>query len=147
MKIESQDFKALGVLWLIYGCLRVVAVAALLVYSGTLALMWGALLNRVPDALAWMTAFHVVLVIVIAWCIIAAFFSFVAGIALMRKSAPARMDTLVAALLALPDLPLGIVLGVYTIAVLLPRSPVTQSRPQSHSVVIPLSPQGSRLSS
>ena len=145
MKIESQDFKTLGVLWLIYGCLRIVAVAALLVYSGTLALMWGALLDRVPNPLAWMTAFHVVLVLVVAWSIIAAFFSFVAAVALMRKSVPARMDTLVAALLALPDLPLGIILGVYSIAVLLPRSPVMQSRPQSHShVVIPLTPQGSR---
>lgn len=145
MKIESQDFKALGVVWLFYGCLRIVAVAALLVYSGILALMWGALLSRVPNPLAWMTAFHVVLVFVVAWCIIAAFFSFVAGIALMRRSVPARMDTLVAALLALPDLPLGIVLGVYTIAVLLPRSPVMQTRSESHShVVIPLAPQGTR---
>jgi hypothetical protein len=144
MKIESQDFKALGVLWLIYGCLRIVAVAVLLVYSGTLALMWGALLDRVPNPLAWMTAFHVALVIAVAWSIIAAFFSFVAGVAFMRGSAPARMDTLVAALLALPDLPLGIILGVYTIAALLPRSPIAQSRAQSHSVVIPLAPQGTR---
>ncbi len=144
MKIETRDFHTLGVLWLVYGLLRIVAAAAILVYSGTLALMWGALLTRVPDPLLLMTAFHVALVFVVAWCIISAFFSFVAGVALTRNSAPARMDTLVAALLALPDLPFGVVLGVYSIVALLPR-PTVQDRPQSHShIVIPLAPQGSR---
>jgi hypothetical protein len=145
MKPETRDFRTLGVLWLVYGCLRVIVVAALVVYSGTLALMWGALLNRVPNPLALMTAFHIALVVVVAWCIISAFFSFVAGVALMRRWSPARMDTLVAALLALPDLPLGIILGVYTIAVLLPRTVAVQERPKSPShIVIPLAPQGSR---
>jgi hypothetical protein len=145
MKPETRDFRTLGVLWLAYGCLRVIAAAALVVYSGTLALMFGALLNRVPDPLALMTLFHVAFVIAVAWCIISAFFSFVAGVALMRRWSPARMDTLVAALLALPDLPLGIVLGVYTIAVLLPRTTVAAERRQSNpQIVIPLAPQGSR---
>jgi hypothetical protein len=144
MRIESRDFRTLGFFWLLYGCLRVVAVAAILVYSGTLALMWGALLTRVPDPLTLMTVFHVALVLVVAWCIISAFFSFVAGVTLMKSSAPARMDTLVAALLALPDLPLGIILGVYTIAVLLPRVAVAEERPKPQSVVIPLTPQRSR---
>ena len=145
MKIEARDFRTLGTLWLVYGCLRVIVVAAIVVYSGTLALMWGSLLNRVPDPLTLMTVFHVVLVLAVAWCIISAFFSFVAGVALMRRSAPARMDTLVAALLALPDLPLGIILGVYTIAVLLPRASASQeSLPSRSHIVIPLASQGSR---
>jgi hypothetical protein len=145
MKIEARDYRMLGVLWLVYGCLRVVAVAALLVWSGTLALMWGSLLNRVPNPLTLMTAFHVALVCAVAWCIISAFFSFVAGVALMRRSVPARMDTLVAALLALPDLPFGIILGVYTIAVLLPRAQDSQvaTRQQTH-IVMPLTTQGTR---
>jgi hypothetical protein len=145
MKLESRDYRTLGVLWLIYGCLRVVAVAGLLIWSGTLALMWGSLLNRVPNPLTLMTVFHVALVFVVAWCIISAFFSFVAGIVLMRRSMPARMDTLVAALLALPDLPFGIILGVYTIGVLLPRTAQLQpvAPPQSH-IVIPLTPQSTR---
>jgi hypothetical protein len=145
MKPETRDFRTLGALWFAYGCLRVIAAAALVIYSGTLTLMWGALLNRVPNPLVLMTAFHVLLVLVVAWCIISAFFSFVAAVALMRRWPPARMDTLVAALLALPDLPLGIVLGVYTIAVLLPRTALVAERPQSHShIVIPLAPQSSR---
>jgi hypothetical protein len=145
MKSETRDFRTLGALWLAYGCLRVIAAAALVICNGTLTLMWGALLNRVPNPLLLMTAFHVLLVLVVAWCIISAFFSFVAGVALMRRWSPARMDTLVAALLALPDLPLGIVLGVYTIAVLLPRTTSVAERFQSQShIVIPLAPQSSR---
>ena len=145
MKIEARDYRTLGVLWLIYGCLRVVAAAALLVWSGTLALMWGALLNRVPNPLTLMTAFHVALVLAVAWCIISAFFSFVAGITLMRRTMPARMDTLVAALLALPDLPFGIILGVYTITAILPRTLVSQpGKPSTSHIVIPLTPQGTR---
>ncbi|HXA56911.1 MAG TPA: hypothetical protein VNU84_05705 [Candidatus Acidoferrum sp.] len=145
MKIEVRDYRTLGVLWLVYGCLRVVVVAALLIWSGTLALMWGSLLNRVPNPLTLMTAFHVGLVLAVAWCIISAFFSFVAGVALMRRAVPAPMDTLVAALLALPDLPFGIILGVYTIAALLPRASIPQiaARPHSH-IVIPLTSQGTR---
>jgi hypothetical protein len=145
MKIEARDCRALGILWVIYGCLRVVAAAVLSVWGGTLALMWGALLNRVPNPLTLMTAFHVGLVLAVAWSIISAFFSFAAGVALMRRSVPARMDTLVAALLALPDLPFGIILGVYTIGVLLPRTPAPQAagRPQTH-IVMPLTSQGTR---
>ena len=145
MKIDVRDYRTLGVLWLIYGCLRVIAAAGLLVWSGTLALMWGALLNRVPNPITLMTAFHVALVLAVAWCIISAFFSFVAGMTLMRRTMPARMDTLVAALLALPDLPFGIILGVYTIAAILPRTLVSQpGKPSQSHIVIPLTPQGTR---
>jgi hypothetical protein len=145
MKSEARDYRTLGILWILYGFLRVVAVAGILVYSGTLTLMWGALLTRVPDPLLLMTVFHVGLVVVVAWCIIAAFFSFVAGVTLMKVSPTARMDILVAALLALPDLPLGIVLGVYTVCAMLPRTPALQERPQSHShIVIPLASPSSR---
>ncbi len=145
MKPEKRDFRTLGILWLAYGCLRIVEVAAIVAFSGTFALMWGALLDRVPNPLAWMAAFHVGLVLAAAWCIVSAFFSFVAGIALIRNWAPGRADTLVAALLALPDLPLGIVLGVYTVAALMVRTAAVMERPrpQSH-IVIPLVPQGSR---
>jgi uncharacterized membrane protein len=143
MKMETRDFRTLGVLWLVYGALRIIAVAGLVVYSGTLALMWGALLNRVPEPLTLMTAFHVMLVVAIAWCTISAFFSFVAAVALMRGSSPARMDTLIAALLALPDLPLGVMLGVYTIFSMM-RAPAAVEHSRSHSAVVMPLPQGSR---
>lgn len=142
MKPESRDFQTLGVFWLIYGCLRVAQVAAIVVFSGTLALMWGALLERVPSPLAWMTTFHVALVFIVAWSIVAAFFSFVAGLAMLRRWAPSRVDSVVASLLALPDWPFGVVLGVYTLLVVT-RTSAAQERPKSQShIVIPLVPQG-----
>ncbi|HYK16848.1 MAG TPA: hypothetical protein VEV37_02450, partial [Bryobacteraceae bacterium] len=138
MKPESRDFQNLGVLWLIYGCLRVAQVAAIVVFSGTLALMWGALLDRVPNPLAWMTAFHVALVVTVAWAIVSAFFSFVAGIAMLKRWAPSRVDSIVTSLLALPDWPFGIVLGVYTLLAVT-RTSAAQERPRSQShIVIPL---------
>jgi hypothetical protein len=142
MKPESKDFQTLGVLWLVYGCLRVAQVAAIVVFSGTLALMWGVLLDRVPSPLTWMTAFHVALVLIVAWSIVSAFFSFVAGLAMLRHWTPSRVDSVVASLLALPDWPFGVVLGVYTLLVVT-RTAAVQERPKSQShIVIPLVPQG-----
>lgn len=142
MKPESRDFQTLGVLWLIYGSLRVAQVAAIVVFSGTLTLMWGALLDRVSSPLAWMTAFHATLVLIVAWAIVSAFFSFVAGIAMLRHFEPSRADSVVASLLALPDLPLGVVLGVYSLLAVT-RTSAAQERLRSQShIVIPLVPQG-----
>ncbi|HEY6466167.1 MAG TPA: hypothetical protein VIY69_09265 [Candidatus Acidoferrales bacterium] len=142
MKPESRDFQALGVLWLIYGCFRVAQVAVIVVFSGTLALMWGALLDRVPSPLAWMTAFHVALVLIVGWAIVSAFFSFVAGLAMLRHWTPSRVDSVAASLLALPDWPFGVVLGVYTLLAVT-RTSAAQEHPKSQShIVIPLVPQG-----
>jgi hypothetical protein len=144
MKSDTRESQKAGILWLAYGCLRVAQVAFIVVFSGTLSLMWGALLERVPDPLAWMAAFHVFLVVAAAWCIVSGFFSFVAGFALLRHWPASRVDMLIAALLALPDLPFGIVLGVYTLLALLPRPTLVQERRSQSHIVIPLVPQGSR---
>ena len=120
-----SDFRTLGILWLVYGCWRAVEVAALVVYSSTITLMWGALLNRVPNPLTLMTLFHIAFVLAVAWIVISAFFSFVTGAALLRESSSAYVDSIVAGLLALPDLPFGVILGVFTLATMLPRDPAT----------------------
>ena len=144
MKSDTRESQKAGILWLGYGCLRIAQVAFIVAFSGTLSLMWGALLERVPNPLAWMAAFHVFLVLAAAWCIVSGFFSFVAGFALLRHSPASKADTLIAALLALPDLPFGIVLGVYTLLALVPRPTLVQERRQQSHIVIPLVPQGSR---
>jgi hypothetical protein len=112
---HATNPRTLGILWLIYGCTRIAAAAWLVVYNATLVLMWGALLNRVPDALAWMAAFHAVLVLLLAWCVFLAFFAFAEGFGVLRRSGSARSLGLVAGVLALPDWPLGLALGVYTL--------------------------------
>lgn len=144
MKADIRESRRAGILWLAYGCLRIAQVAFIVVFSGTLSLMWGAVLERVPNPLVWMTAFHVLLVLAAAWCVISGFFSFVAGFALLRHWPASKVDTLIASLLALPDLPFGIVLGVYTMLALLPRPTLVQERRSQSHIVIPLVPQGSR---
>jgi|GraSoi_2013_40cm_1033754.scaffolds.fasta_scaffold10225_1 hypothetical protein len=39
----------LGILWILYGLLRFVVGLGVFLYSGTLTIMWGALLTRVPN--------------------------------------------------------------------------------------------------
>ena len=143
LKAAKRDFGSLGGLWLGYGSLRILEVAAIVAFSSSLRLMWGALLERVPNPVPWMTAFDVAMVLIVAWAVVSAFFAFVAGVTLRREPA-SRTDGIIAALLALPDLPFGIVLGAFTLVALTRSSAVPQSsKPQSH-IVIPLVPQRSR---
>lgn len=144
MKSEAREFRNAGILWLSYGCLRVTETAFIVAFSGTLSLMWGALLARVPDPQPWMTVFNVGLFFATAWCVVSALFSFFTGISLLQKKTPSRADTMVPSLLALPDFPFGIILGVYTLIALMPRPAVVAERSRSRHIVIPLVPQGSR---
>jgi hypothetical protein len=89
--------------------------------SGTLTVMWGALLNRVPDALSWMAMFHLFLTAAIVFYVILAIVSFLAGFFLLSRPTSAKAVALLAAFLALVSGPLGVALGVPTIVLLLPR--------------------------
>jgi hypothetical protein len=117
----------LGVLWIVYGCIQLAVAAWMLIESNSLTLMWGALLNRVPNALAWMSSFHAVFILALAWCVASAFFAFAAGFAGLRGAGSARSLLLVASVLALPEWPLGVALGVYTLVIMLSAAP---ARPQ-----------------
>jgi hypothetical protein len=114
----------LGILWAIYGILRVLAAAFLLLYSGTLTLMWGALLNRVPDPFSWMTLFHFVWAGAVALAIFSALFSFLAALALLGRTGSAPRLAVIAAFLGLISGPLGIALGVPTLIIFLRRPAV-----------------------
>lgn len=113
----------LGILWIIYGVLRAASALWLVMYSGTLTVMWGALLSRVPEPFSWMTFFHVALVVMIALDVISCVVSILAGLALMRLSPGSRVCGLVAAFFGLINGPLGIALGAFTVALLLRRAP------------------------
>jgi hypothetical protein len=117
-----RSSRTLGSLWIVYGVLRVLSGAWVVVYSGTLTVMWGALLSRVPNPFAWMTLFHVALAVIVALDVIACIISILAGIALMQGSPSARNWGLVAAFFGLTNGPLGIALGAFTVAVLLPHA-------------------------
>ena len=109
----------LGILWIAYGLLRFLGALGVFLYRGTLTLMWGALLNRVPDPFTLMDLFHAFLVFVIILGIVAGVVCIIAGLTLMSGGQSARKLGLLAAFFGLTNGPLGIVLGAYTLVVLL----------------------------
>jgi len=110
--------RTLGILWILYGLLRFVGALGVFLYRGTLTVMWGALLTRVPNPFTLMDLFHVFLVFVIILGIVAGVVSIVAGLTLMSGGQSARRLGLLAAFFGLTNGPLGIVLGAYTLVVL-----------------------------
>src|SRR5277367_1575997 len=112
----------LGILWVLYGLLRLVGALGVFLYSGTLTLMWGSLVTRVPNPFALMDLFHFFLVFVIILGIVAGVISIIAGLALMSGGASARTLGLLAAFFGLINGPLGIALGAYTLVVLIPAN-------------------------
>jgi hypothetical protein len=114
--------RTLGILWVLYGIWRIVVAIGAFIYSGTLTLMWGALLNRVPNPFILMDMFHVFLGCAIVLGIIAGIVSIIAGLSLMSGSGSGRGIGLLAAVLGLMNGPFGIALGAYTLVVLVPAN-------------------------
>lgn len=113
----------LGILWAIYGIVRLVIALVLIFFNGTATVMFGALLTRVPNPFALMTDFHILYVFIIAWNILSGIVALLAAAGLIGRGSSARKVAIQAAFLALPVLPFGIMLGVYTLIVFLPREP------------------------
>jgi hypothetical protein len=107
--------KNLGILWLVYGILRLAAAAAVMIWGTTLTLMFGALLTRVPNPLALMTFFHFALGFAVVWSVIAGIVSLIAGFALMTGGDAAKPLALLASFFGLTNGPLGIALGAFTL--------------------------------
>jgi hypothetical protein len=110
----------LGILWVVYGLLRLIMALGIFMWSATLTLMWGALLSRVPNPFALMDYFHLFLVFAIVLGIVAGIVAIIAGLALMSGGGSSRRLGLVAAFFGLINGPLGIALGAYTLVVLVP---------------------------
>ena len=109
----------LGALWIVYGILRLIAVILLVLYTGTATVMFGALLTRVPDPYTLMATFHILYIAAIIVTALSGLFGLFAGLALIAGKS-SRTLSLVAAFLALSDLPFGTTLGIYTLIVFLP---------------------------
>ena len=111
----------LAVLWVVYGVARLVIALVLIFYSGTATLMFGALLSRVPNPFPLMADFHLLYVCIIVWSILSGIVALAATAALLGHTTSARKISILAAFLALPVLPFGIMLSTYTLIVFLPR--------------------------
>jgi hypothetical protein len=120
VKTTVGSIKLLGFCWIIYGIAQFVLGVWLLAFQTTATLMFGALLTRVPNPFTLMDTFHLVYAAIILYSIICGVLGALAGLALLTGWSSARMLALWAGLLSLPELPLGLILGVYTVVRLLP---------------------------
>src|ERR1700720_2084416 len=98
---STDRSRSLGGLWMAYGIIRLIMAAFLIIFSGTATLMFGALLNRVPNPFALMADFHFVFVVMIILSVVCGILGIIAGLALMAGSRSGRALALMAAFLSL----------------------------------------------
>jgi hypothetical protein len=116
----SGHIRTLGKCWIVYGVIRMIMAVCLVVYGSTAALMFGALLNRVPDPFTLMGVFHCLYTVMIALSAVCGILGLMAGLALLAGQRSGRTLALIAGFLSLSNIPLGTTLGIYTLVVLLP---------------------------
>jgi hypothetical protein len=107
--------------WLIFGVFRLIVAIWMLSFAGTATVMFGTLLNRVPNPYSLMGVFHIVYS---CWMILSAasgVFALLTGITLMSGAGVSRLVALTAAFLSVPFLPVGTMLGTYTMVLFLRR--------------------------
>ncbi len=114
--------RILGICWVVYGILRLAMAVWLLAFSGIATLMFGALLSRVPDPFTLMSFFHFIYILTAALAIVGGVLGLLAGMALLGGQRSGRMLALLAAFFSLANIPLGTILGIYTLIILLPVS-------------------------
>ncbi len=114
-----HHFRILGICWLLYGILRMVAAVGLAVFSTTATLMFGSLLNRVPDPFSMMNAFHFVYALIVVVSAVCGVLGILAGLTLLSGGRSGRTLAIIAGFLSLSSIPLGTTLGIYTLIVLL----------------------------
>jgi hypothetical protein len=119
----ARHLRILGICWLLYGILRIVTAIWLALFSSTATLMFGALLNRVPDPFSLMNIFHIAYGVLVAISAACGILGVLAGSALLAGSQSGRTLAIISAFLSLSSIPLGTTLGIYTLIVLLARGP------------------------
>ncbi|MDP9337426.1 MAG: hypothetical protein M3P45_01015 [Acidobacteriota bacterium] len=120
VRVEGRG-SALGLCWIVFGVFRLLVAVWMLSFAGTATVMFGTLLNRVPNPYSLMSAFHL---IYSGWLVLSAasgIFGILAGIALLASAGAGRMLSLVAAFLSVTFVPVGTTLGIYTMVIFLRR--------------------------
>lgn len=119
--VALRSGRTLGLFWLIYGIFRIIAAVWMLSFTPTATVMFGALLNRVPNPYPLMSAFHLIYAGWIVLSAVSGIFGVLAGISLLAGAGASRILALVAALLAVPFVPVGTILGTYTLVLFVSR--------------------------
>jgi hypothetical protein len=132
----SHHHRILGVCWVLYGILCLVTAVWLVLFTNTATVMYGALLNRVPDPFSMMNVFHFAYALLVVISVACGIVGVLAGVALLSEGRTARTLALIAGFLSLSSVPLGTTLGIYTLIVLLPwagrSSAAVAGVPMSH---------------
>src|SRR5271167_2170474 len=113
---SPSSTRTLGLMWIVYGLARILLAVWLLAFQVTAKLMFGSLLSRVPNPYSLMDTFHFVYAAITLLSIVCGVLGVLAGFALLTGWSSSRTLALAAAFLSLPEMPLGLMLGVYTIA-------------------------------
>ena len=110
--------KLLGILWMAYSALHVVAGVIVLLVAKFVVIRIGAIPNGPPpEVMMWLGP----LVSVVGWLVLAkAVIGLIAGWGLLQHEDWARVFALVVGFIALLNVPIGTGLGIYTLWVLLP---------------------------
>jgi hypothetical protein len=111
----GAGMKNLGILWMLYGILRLAGAAAIVIWEATLTKMWGAIITTTPNPLALMSMFHAAMLFVVVLGVIAGIVALLAGFALMTGGDAAKPLSMLAAFFGLTNGPLGIALGAFTL--------------------------------
>jgi hypothetical protein len=117
--VQHYNPRTLGVLWVIYGAARLLVAIWMVTFIPTATVMFGTVLTRVPNPYSLMTLFHLFYLGAIVWSFMAGALGILAGLAMVASKSISRTLGVAAALLSMPELPLGVMLGAYTLVVLL----------------------------
>jgi hypothetical protein len=118
----SRHYRILGACWLLYGFFCLIAALRLVFFANTATVMFGALLNRVPDPFTMMSNFHFFYGVLIVLSVVCGVLGVLAGLGLLAGQRFGSGIALLAAFLSLSSIPLGTTLGIYTLIILLPLS-------------------------
>ena len=119
-EIPDGPIKILEKSWIAYGIVRLIIAVWLVLVSGTATVMFGTLLNRVPNPFTLMTAFHFIYAANVVLSVLCGLIGILAGSTLVVARQSGRRLALVAGFLALTNLPVGMTLGIYTLVIFLP---------------------------
>lgn len=108
MHTVDTSYKTLGILWILFGVFCALEAAWLVVKKNALALMWGAVLTRVPDPTPWMSLFKMLVFAAMILAMATAVFSILGAMALVQQGGSRRNSVIIAAVLGLMWGPLGI---------------------------------------
>ena len=104
---------------IVYGIYRLAVAIWLVFFANTATVMFGALLNRVPDPFTMMSVFHIIYTCVIGLSVACGVIGILAGLALLSGQRSGRTLAMIAAFLCLSGIPFGVAVGVYCLVVLL----------------------------